>query len=585
MQALRIALAQTNPTVGDLDGNSSLIASWSLRAVQEGAQVVLFPEMALTGYPVEDLALRPSFADASRDALARLAEELDRSGCGDAVVVVGYLDRDTSGSRNSAAVLSRGSVLSRYDKVALPTYRVFDEVRYFAPGSRLSITTVNEFRLGIVICEDIWQPGGPVPAYSAAGIDGLLCLNASPYERGKDTIRRSVVERRAAEAGVPVAYANLVGAQDELVFDGGSLVVAADGRLLGLAPVFTEELLYVNLELPAERTTDRVGVDGWTVDRNTVSDAVVRGWNPLAPAISTSPDGHSSSDEETVWAALVTGLRDYVHKNGFRSVALGLSGGIDSAVVAAIAVDSLGSDAVHGISMPSRYSSDHSRSDADEFARRTGIHFRTEPISAMVEAFTEQLALTGLAEENIQARCRGMTLMALSNSAGHLILATGNKSELAVGYSTIYGDAVGGFAPIKDVPKSLVWHLARWRNKAAAERGEVPPIPEGSIDKPPSAELRPGQLDTDSLPDYDELDAILFRYVDNDQGLDDIVAAGYDRDTVVEILRKVDAAEYKRRQYPIGTKITSRAFGRDRRMPITNGFRDSGVTNCTREST
>lgn len=571
MQALRIALAQTNPTVGDLNENAKLIVEWTSRAAQDGAQVVLFPEMATTGYPVEDLALRPSFASASRGALDALADALDRGGCGDIVTVVGFLDRDHAGSRNSAAVLFGGAVISRYDKHALPTYRVFDELRYFAPGRKLSITEVNGFRLGIVVCEDIWQPGGPVPAYAAAGVDALLCLNASPYERGKDTIRRSVVERRAAEAGVPVVYTNLVGGQDELVFDGGSMVVAADGTLLGRSPEFTEHLLTVDIPAPTTPTHSRDSVDGWTITRSALPDLLVRGWDSPAPSVAEPLSGN-----EQVWGALVTGLRDYVHKNGFTSVILGLSGGIDSAVVAAIAVDALGSEAVYGVSMPSQYSSEHSRSDADEFARRTGIDFRTEPITAMVSAFVDQLGLTGLAEENIQARCRGMTLMALSNSAGHLVLATGNKSELAVGYSTIYGDAVGGFAPIKDVPKSLVWDLARWRNKAAFERGEVPPIPEDSIDKPPSAELRPGQLDTDSLPDYDELDAILFRYVDCDQGLEDIVAAGFDRGTAREILRKVDLAEYKRRQYPIGTKITSRAFGRDRRMPITNSWREHG---------
>lgn len=570
MQVLRVALAQINPTVGDLVGNAALIVSWASRAAQEGAHVVLFPEMATTGYPVEDLALRPSFAVASREALGDLAIDLDRAGCGDLAVVVGYLDRDRTGSRNSAAVLFRGEVVSRYDKHALPTYRVFDELRYFAPGSRLSITEVNGFRLGLVVCEDIWQPGGPVPAYTAAGVDALLCLNASPYEQGKNAVRRSVVERRAAESGVPIVYANLVGAQDELVFDGGSMVVAADGTLLGRSPEFTEHLLCLDVDVPEARREDTPSIDGWTVHRRTLPDLLVRGYDRMQGSVAPL-----MSDEEQVWSALVTGLRDYVHKNGFATVILGLSGGIDSAVVASIAVDALGSDAVYAVSMPSQYSSDHSRSDAAEMAQRTGIHYRSEPIADMVGVFVGQLTLAGLAEENIQARCRGMTLMALSNAAGHLVLATGNKSELAVGYSTIYGDAVGGFAPIKDVPKSLVWDLARWRNKASVERGEVPPIPEGSIDKPPSAELRPGQLDTDSLPDYQELDAVLFRYVDCDQGLADIVSAGYERTRVAEIIGKVDAAEYKRRQYPIGTKITSRAFGRDRRMPITNRWRQA----------
>ena len=367
---------------------------------------------------------------------------------------------------------------------------------------------------------------------------------------------------------MPIAYTNLVGGQDELAFDGGSLVLAADGTLLGRAPEFAEHLLCVDVAPRQAPGSNQDHVPGWSVDRHTLPDLIVRGWDRTP--VSVAPP---RPDEDLVWSALVTGLRDYVHKNGFTSVALGLSGGIDSAVVAAVAVDALGSDAVHGVSMPSKYSSDHSRTDADELARSTGIHFRTEPIAATVDAFVDQLTLEGLAEENIQARCRGMTLMALSNSAGHLVLATGNKSELAVGYSTIYGDAVGGFAPIKDVPKSMVWALARWRNNEAVHRGEVPPIPAGSIDKPPSAELRPDQLDTDSLPDYDVLDAILSRYVDFDRSVEDIVAAGFDRGTVEDIVRKVDAAEYKRRQYPIGTKITSRAFGRDRRMPVTNHWR------------
>ncbi|MGB3372086.1 MAG: nitrilase-related carbon-nitrogen hydrolase, partial [Rhodococcus sp. (in: high G+C Gram-positive bacteria)] len=395
MQVLRVAVAQINPTVGDLVGNSALIVSWASRAAQDGAQVALFPEMATTGYPVEDLALRPSFAAASARALGDLAVALDRAGCGDLAVVVGYLDRDRTGSRNSAAVLFRGEVVSRYDKHALPTYRVFDELRYFAPGSRLSITEVNGFRLGLLVCEDIWQPGGPVPAYTGAGVDALLCLNASPYEQGKSTVRRSVVERRAAEAGVPIVYANLVGAQDELVFDGGSMVVAADGTLLGRSPEFIEHLLCLDIDMPAARRDDTASIEGWTIHRHTVPDLLVRGYDRMHGSIAPS-----MSDEEQVWSALVTGLRDYVHKNGFATVILGLSGGIDSAVVASIAVDALGSDAVYAVSMPSQYSSDHSRSDADDLAQRTGIHYRSEPIEAMVGVFVEQLTLTGLAEEN-----------------------------------------------------------------------------------------------------------------------------------------------------------------------------------------
>ncbi|MFI8565135.1 NAD+ synthase [Rhodococcus sp. NPDC078407] len=569
MQALRLALAQINSVVGDLAGNSAAIVEWTVRAAHDGANVVVFPEMALTGYPVEDLALRPSFAAASAAALTGLASALDAAGCGDRIVVVGYLDRDAEGSRNSAAVIVDGRVAARYDKHSLPTYRVFDEARYFAPGSRLSIVAVNDLRLGIVVCEDIWQPGGPVPAYGEAGVDMLLCLNASPFEQGKNEVRRSIAARRAAEIGVPFAYVNVVGGQDELVFDGASFVIGPDGSTWGRAPQFVEHLLIVDVDAPIDPRPDAATVPGWSIDRTTLPDVAVSGWQRAETFLADV-----ACAEEQVWGALVTGLRDYVHKNGFRSVALGLSGGIDSALVAAIAVDALGSDAVHAVAMPSEYSSDHSRTDAEELASRTGVHFRVESIAEMVACYVDQLHLTGLAEENIQARCRGMVLMALSNTFGHLVLATGNKSELAVGYSTIYGDAVGGFAPIKDVPKSLVWDLARWRNKSAADRGDIPPIPESSIDKPPSAELRPGQLDTDSLPDYDELDAIVFRYVDHDQGFADIVAAGFDAAVVADILRKVDASEYKRRQYPIGTKVTSRAFGRDRRMPITNGWRD-----------
>lgn len=566
MQALRLALAQINPVVGDLEANAAAIVEWTVRAAHDGANVVVFPEMALTGYPVEDLALNPSFAAASARALTGLAESLDRAGCGDRIVVAGYLDRDVEGSRNSAAVIVDGRVATRYDKHSLPTYRVFDEARYFAPGSRLSIVTVNGVRLGLVVCEDIWQPGGSVAAYASAGVDLLLCLNASPFEQGKDTIRHSVVQRRATEIGTPIAYVNAVGGQDELVFDGGSLVLGPDGSTWGRSPQFVEHLLIVDVDAPTDPVADSPAVAGWTIDRVALPDVAISGWQRTEPSLA-QPLGV----EEQVWGALVTGLRDYVHKNGFRSVTLGLSGGIDSAVVATIAVDALGADAVYAVSMPSEFSSEHSRIDAEDLAARTGIHFRTEPISQLVAGFVDQLHLTGVAEENVQARCRGIVLMALSSTFGHLVLATGNKSELAVGYSTIYGDAVGGFAPIKDVPKTLVWGLARWRNESAIDRGDVPPIPESSIDKPPSAELRPGQLDTDSLPGYDTLDAILFRYVDHDQGVADIVAAGFDASVVADVVRKVDMAEHKRRQFPIGTKVTSRAFGRDRRMPITVG--------------
>ncbi|HEX2301545.1 MAG TPA: NAD+ synthase, partial [Pseudonocardiaceae bacterium] len=419
----------------------------------------------------------------------------------------------------------------------------------------------------------IWQEGGPIAALGQAGVDLVVASNASPYERAKDDTRFALVSRRAREAGAPLAYANLVGGQDELVFDGDSMVVDEHGDLLIRAAQFTEQLVVLDLELPAgrERAERAEGTySGLDLQRVVLSEDPLPPY-PLLPAPASA---EPLSDEAEVWAALVTGLGDYVRKNGFRSVVLGLSGGIDSAVCAALAVDALGADAVHGVSMPSSYSSVHSRSDAADLADRTGLHFQEQPIGQMVEVFVGQLGLTGLAEENVQARCRGVTLMGLSNQHGHLVLATGNKSELAVGYSTIYGDAVGGFAPIKDVPKTAVWELARWRNAEAAKRGETPPIPPDSITKPPSAELRPGQLDTDLLPDYLLLDEVLDDYVEGDRGFADLVAAGFAPELIERIVRMVDAAEYKRRQYPPGTKITLKAFGRDRRLPITNRWRE-----------
>jgi NAD+ synthase (glutamine-hydrolysing) len=570
MPQLRIALAQVNPRVGDLAGNADLVAEWTRKAAESGAQVVAFPEMVLTGYPVEDLALRASFARASRTAVDELAERLADIGCGELMAVVGYLDRDDAGVRNAAAVIHQGKVVARYAKHHLPNYGVFDEYRYFVPGSKLPILRWHGTDIGVVICEDIWQDGGPIAALGKAGVDLVLCINGSPYERNKDDVRADLVARRAAEAGAPIAYVNMVGGQDELVFDGDSLVIDANGKLLARAPQFVEELLVLDLELEAGGNTSVEPADGFEVTRLALDGVELPTYEPLPAREPAAP----LSDCAEVWGALVTGLRDYVHKNGFRSVVLGLSGGIDSAVVAALAVDALGADAVYGVSMPSSYSSEHSKSDAALTAELTGLHYDTQPIEHMVRAFVDQLELTGLAEENIQARCRGMTLMALSNAHGHLVLATGNKTELAVGYSTIYGDAVGGFAPIKDVPKTLVWELARWRNAEAEQRGEAPPIPENSITKPPSAELRPGQVDADSLPDYELLDRVLDQYVEGDHGYADLLADGFDPELIERVLLLVDRAEYKRRQYPPGTKISLKAFGRDRRLPITNAWRE-----------
>ncbi|RZQ62564.1 NAD+ synthase [Amycolatopsis suaedae] len=571
MPQLRIALAQVNTTVGALEGNAELTVEWTRKAAQAGAHVVVFPEMSLTGYPVEDLSLRKTFAEASKAKVTELAARLADAGCGDVLTYVGYLDLDDAGPRDAAAALYGGEVVARQFKHHLPNYGVFDEHRWFSAGETLDVLRLHGLDIGMVICEDIWQDGGPVSALGAAGVDLVVAPNASPYERSKDDIRLPLVARRAAEAGAPLVYTNLVGGQDDLVFDGDSIVVGADGELLARAPQFTEHLLVLDLDLPAGSGTVEGTHAGLRVRHRVLGDNPLPAYEPVAQP----PISEPLSDEAEVWSALVVGLRDYVHKNGFRSVTFGFSGGIDSALTAALAVDALGPDAVYGVSMPSRYSSEHSRSDAAELARRLGCHFREEPVADMVRVYVDQLGLSGLAEENIQARVRGMLVMALSNQEGHLVLATGNKSELAVGYSTIYGDAVGGFAPIKDVFKTHVWELARWRNSEAEKRGETPPIPENSISKPPSAELRPDQVDTDSLPDYPLLDDILDDYVEGDRGFADLIAAGFDAEVVDRVVRMVDRAEYKRRQYPPGTKITFKAFGRDRRLPMTNAWRET----------
>jgi NAD+ synthase (glutamine-hydrolysing) len=576
---LRLALAQINPVVGDLDGNAEHVLRWARHAAEQGAHVIAFPEMALTGYPVEDLALRRSFQDASRAALTGVATALQRDGLGDRLVVLGYLDgaSDTSAilgtpagaPQNAAAFLYDGRVVGRYAKHHLPNYGVFDEFRYFVPGTSLTVARVHGIDVAVVICEDIWQDGGPVATVRDADAGLLVVINGSPYERNKDDVRLELVQRRAADTGAVLAYVNMVGGQDELVFDGDSLVVTPQGAVLGRAPQFEEGLLVVDLDLPLASEPPPEASDARPVERLVLGAAPLPPYTELATGIAPRLE-----DEAEVYAALVMGLRDYVTKNGFQTVVIAVSGGIDSALTAAIACDALGAANVHGVSMPSSYSSEHSKSDAADLAERTGLNFSTVPIAPMVDAFLGSIDLTGLAEENLQARVRGTTLMGLSNQHGHLVLATGNKSELSVGYSTLYGDAVGGYAPLKDVPKTLVWQLSRWRNKDAEARGETPPIPEASISKPPSAELRPGQLDTDSLPDYVELDDVLDHYVERDRGSSELVAAGFDQELVERVLKMTDTAEYKRRQYPPGPKISLKAFGRDRRLPITNRWRE-----------
>ncbi|MFD5189182.1 NAD+ synthase [Streptomyces sp. NPDC058357] len=583
MPQLRLALNQIDSTVGDLAGNSEAIVHWTRHSAEQGAHLVAFPEMVLTGYPVEDLALRPSFVEASRQALRALAARLDAEGFGELPVVVGYLDRSETAQprygqpagspRNAAAVLHRGQVALTFAKHHLPNYGVFDEFRYFVPGDSMPVVRVHGVDVALAICEDLWQDGGRVPAARAAGAGLLLSINASPYERDKDDTRLELVRKRAQEAGCTTAYLAMIGGQDELVFDGDSIVVDRDGEVIARAPQFAEGSVVLDLELPAAAAEPPSGVvnDGLRIDHVVLSE------EPLAayPAELTGGYAERLDDDEELYSALVVGLRAYAAKNGFSSVLIGLSGGIDSALVAAIACDALGAQNVYGISMPSKYSSDHSKGDAAELARRTGLNFRTVPIEPMFDAYMGSLGLSGLAEENLQARLRGTMLMAVSNQEGQIVLAPGNKSELAVGYSTLYGDAVGAYGPIKDVYKTSVFRLAKWRNRAAEERGQTPPIPEASITKPPSAELRPGQVDTDSLPDYDVLDRILELYVDRDQGLAEIVAAGFDEALVAKTLRMVDTAEYKRRQYPPGTKISPKGFGKDRRLPITNRWRES----------
>jgi len=546
---LRVALAQINPTVGDLAGNAALIAESVKSAQSHGANLIVFPEMIVTGYPVEDLALRPSFQAAS----IRAVQEIATSITGDIVAIVGYLDQ---GPKNAVAVIHDGKIRATYVKRHLPNYGVFDEFRNFVPGDQSLVVRIHGVDVAVAICEDIWHSLDSI----AARTPGLLVVpNGSPFERNKDDVRLALVQKRAKEISAPVAYVNMTGGQDDLVFDGDSIVVGKDGSVLARTAQFDDQLIIVDIDC----------AEGSSRPDVVISEEPTSHASPTNSTIATP-----LSDEAEMWQALVMGLRDYVGKNGFRSVVLGLSGGIDSALVAAIAIDALGAKRVNGVAMPSKYSSGHSVEDAQALADATGIHFRITPIAPMVEAFMNNVVLKGLAEENLQARVRGTTLMGISNQEGHLVLATGNKSELAVGYSTLYGDAVGGFAPIKDIYKTDVWALSRYRNALAQERGEVPPIPERSITKEPSAELRPDQKDSDSLPDYPLLDQVLRAYVDEDHGYEALLAEGFDAELVRRVISLVDKAEYKRRQYPPGTKVSARAFGKDRRLPMTSRWNE-----------
>ncbi|HJQ77919.1 MAG TPA: NAD+ synthase [Acidimicrobiia bacterium] len=547
--SLQVAGAQINLTVGDLEGNERRIEDAMDRASQEGADVLLLPELAISGYPPEDLVLRRDFVEANIAVLRRLARRSD-----DLMTVVGFVDFATgAGSRsvdaepravaNAAAILSRGRIEGIYHKVHLPNYGVFDEDRYFVVGSDPDrLWEAAGVPVGVSICEDIWLDDGPPTLQARAGAEVLLNINASPFHRGKAAEREDMLAARARAGNASVVYLNLFGGQDELVFDGASVVIAPDGTVLHRSPQFVEDFFVVEVPTRGER----------------------------APIAEVAP--HLEPTEE-VYRALSIGLSDYCSKNGFEGVVIGLSGGIDSALTATIATDALGAESVWGVSMPSRFSSEHSIDDAAALAANLGIRFDRIGIdgvfSAQLDALSEVFGDSqfGLAEENLQARARGAILMAISNKHGPLVLATGNKSEMAVGFATLYGDMVGGYAVLKDVLKGLVYELARWRNKD----GEV--IPQNTIDKPPSAELRPDQKDSDSLPPYETLDAILERYVEDDMGVAEIVADGYDADTVLTVARMVDQAEYKRRQAAPGVKISTKAFGKDRRLPITNRYR------------
>ena len=567
MPRLRLALAQTNPVVGDLLGNSQQIVAAAVSAHAQGADILALGEMAISGYPIEDLASRPSFLAAAHNAVVQLAVDLEAAGLGELAVVVGHPDgpfeprligtsnAPTAIAQNAASVLQHGLVVGRYAKHHLPNYSVFDEYRVFIPGDELLVMRIKGADVALIICEDLWRDGGPVSRVLTADAGLLIVINASPFVRDKDEVRLPLVTRRAMETDTVVAYVNIVGGQDDLVFDGDSVVVDGTGAILARAPQFAQHLLVVDLELAPAADVELPT----SVARIALSATEV-GNPPLEADIAELPD-----DREQLWNALVLGLRDYVQKNGFRSVILGLSGGIDSAVCAAIAADAIGAENVYGVSMPSRYSSEGSRSDADELADNIGLNYSTEAIAALVQPIEDQLALTGTAAENLQARIRGIILMGRSNMDGHLVLTTGNKTELAVGYSTIYGDSAGGFAPIKDVPKLQVWELARWRNSQPGRS----PIPENSITKPPSAELRPDQTDQDTLPPYEVLDAILDAYITRALGREDVIGLGFDAEVVDFVTKLVDRSEWKRRQGAIGPKISGMAFGRDRRLPIT----------------
>jgi NAD+ synthase (glutamine-hydrolysing) len=568
---LRVALAQLNPTVGDLSGNLAKMVAAYDRAEAGGCDIVAFPELATTGYPPEDLVLKPGFVADNLESLGKLAAHTGRC-----AAVVGFVDQDRD-LYNAAAVCANGEIVGRYRKRLLPNTTVFDEARYFTPGhdsDPLELFVVGGVKVGVSICEDIWSPFGPVAEQAAAGAEVSININASPFHTGKGLERERMLATRASDSHTAIVYVNQVGGQDELVFDGGSMVLDHEGALLARGPQFEEELLVVEVPVPPvyrKRLLDPRG----RVTESLLPTVEVSGTPTLHDDTVEAPMHEPLDADEELYGALVLGTRDYCRKNGFDDVVIALSGGIDSTIVACIAVEALGADHVHGVSMPSRYSSDHSRSDAQVLAENLGIDFRTISIEPAFQAYLDMLAPSfegrepGLTYENIQSRCRGLLLMALSNEFGWMALTTGNKSELAVGYFTIYGDSVGGYGIIKDVLKTRVYDLCRHVNRVAGR--EI--VPESVITKPPSAELRPDQRDDQSLPPYEVLDPILQLYVEDDRTAGEIIELGYDEAMVRRITRLVDVAEYKRRQSPPGVRVSRKAFGKDRRLPITSGYR------------
>ena len=577
MSRLRLALAQLNLVVGDLEGNTRRVATAIAEAGAARCDLVVLPELSLCGYPPEDLLLRPDFLDGVADRLADVAAATATTP--GLVALVGFAEREGSRLHNAVAVCADGRVRGVTRKRVLPNYAVFDEQRYFLPGEGQDLLwEVAGAAVGVVVCEDGWVADGPVAVLGRGGADLIVHVNASPFHAGKVTERERMLAARAAESGCAQVYLNLVGGQDELVFDGGSMVVDGRGVVVHRLGSFVDELAVVDLEVGGthQRSLPVIEVTGST------AAAGLAGRSPVV----VPPPGELAE----VYGALVLGTRDYVTKNGFGEVVIGLSGGIDSSLVAAIAADALGADHVHAVAMPSRHSSTHSRTDAAAVAAALGIDLRTIPIEEAHAAFLAMLSTSltdpdgaaldetalGLTGENLQSRIRAVVLMALSNHFGWLVLSTSNKSESAVGYSTLYGDSVGGLAVIKDVPKLLVYRLCRYRNELAGAVGAPPPIPESVLDKPPSAELRPGQRDDQSLPPYDILDPLLEAYVEDDRSFADLVADGHDPEVVGRVVRLVDAAEYKRRQSPPGLRVTTKAFGKDRRLPITNAYRGVG---------